>query len=412
MNDDDFFESPTTPLESITETSMLSDALAPPPASAGGKDGKDDKDGKDIKGGKKKKQAKKDADRERLIANYKEILDQKAVYYPVCYRFQRELGSGRQGRVFLCLRQGARGCLTKHAIKVFDPSIYSSAAKYWTDMGRIASQVSMLQTVRTPNLAALDTYDEVNGVGYLQMELVNGVDLRALLSLRQIMAVKSICSPADWSLITDSVFRIKDDRVAIQPGVAIYILRMILRGLENLHEAGFVHSDIKPSNIMVNRLGYVQIIDFGRASRPNEKSRILLGSPMYMAPETHMRKPSLHQTDMYSVGIVALELLSGRPLVSRPGIEESELLDIKLSLPDRLDKILPEYVLENEQFVKVIRRFIQPDPKDRFPDALTAETEGEGLRLVHKQLVRIGQDTDYSRALGHYMSRLLKLRVL
>lgn len=387
------FEASTVPLSTEAEASILADGNPAADQSA---------------------QQRKDDDRERIIRSYQEILEQKAVYYPVCYRFQRELGYGRQGRVFLCLRQGARGCMTKHAIKVFDPSIYRSAARYWTDMGRIASQVSTLQTIRTPNLASLDTYDEVNGVGYLQMELVNGIDLRGLLSLRQIMAVKAICAPADWSAITDSVFRLdaEKEQVSIQPGVAIYILRMILRGLENLHDAGFVHSDIKPSNIMVNRLGYVQIIDFGRASRANERTRILLGSPMYMSPEAHMRKPTGVKSDLYSVGIVALELLSGRPLVRRPNIEEAELLDIKLALPDRLHTLLPDYVLENEEFMKVLRRLIQPDPAHRFPNAAEAETDQKGLRLVHKQLMLIGQDTDYSRALGHYMGRLLKLRMV
>ena len=59
----------------------------------------------------------------QLAANYRAILAARAIHYPVAYRFPRELGRGRQGIVFLGLRQGARGCVTRHAIKLFDPSI-------------------------------------------------------------------------------------------------------------------------------------------------------------------------------------------------------------------------------------------------------------------------------------------------
>ncbi|MGA1130126.1 MAG: hypothetical protein ACO3XN_08690, partial [Chthoniobacterales bacterium] len=99
----------------------------------------------------------------QLAANYRAILEAKAIYYPVAYRFIRELGRGRQGVVYLGLRQGARGSVTRHAIKVFDPSIYPNAKKYWTDMGRIAVQTSKLQTVKSPNIVAPDNYEEYNG---------------------------------------------------------------------------------------------------------------------------------------------------------------------------------------------------------------------------------------------------------
>ena len=88
--------------------------------------------------------------KEELVKRYHALLRANAIYYPVAYQFLEELGRGRQGVVFLGLRQGARGCVTRHAIKVFDPGIYKSTETYWTDMGRIASQISSLQTMRTP----------------------------------------------------------------------------------------------------------------------------------------------------------------------------------------------------------------------------------------------------------------------
>ena len=138
----------------------------------------------------------------QLVANFNAIVEERAIYYPVAYRFLRELGRGRQGIVYLGLRQGARGSVTRHAIKVFDPGIYANAKKYWTDMGRIAAQTSKLQTVKNPNLVAPDIYEEYNGIGYVQMERVDGVGLRYLLDGKHLERVKAR-STAIWVTTPD-----------------------------------------------------------------------------------------------------------------------------------------------------------------------------------------------------------------
>lgn len=349
-------------------------------------------------------------DRERLIENFDQVIAEQVIYYPVCYRFAEDIGRGRQGVVYLAHRQGGRGCLTKHAIKIFDPGIYSSPSVYWTDMGRIASQISVMQQLRSPNLVSMETYDEVNGIGYLQMELINGVDLRYLLTGNRMDQVEKITPPLEWRVMRDCIFREKEGVRALQPGIAIYIMRMMLKGLEALHDAGFIHSDIKPSNVMVDQFGYVKIIDYGRAVKPNEKVSILLGSPLYMAPENHRREPATGQSDIYGVGMVGLELLRGKPLVEASHMTEEDLYNFKMELPSRLPDLLPQHVRENEAFVEVLTKFIHPDPARRYRDVVVAETEGEGLRIVHKQLIALGKDVDYVRVMGSYMSRLCKIR--
>lgn len=349
-------------------------------------------------------------DRERLIENFEQVLADQVIYYPVCYRFAEEIGRGRQGVVYLAHRQGGRGCLTKHAIKIFDPGIYSTPSVYWTDMGRIASQISVMQQLRSPNLVSMETYDEINGIGYLQMELINGVDLRYILTGKRMEQVAKITPPLEWSVMRDCIFRDENDGRALQPGVAIYIMRMMLKGLEALHDAGFIHSDIKPSNVMVDQFGYVKIIDYGRAVKPNEKVSILLGSPLYMAPENHRREPATEQSDIYGVGMVGLELLRGKPLVDASHMTEEDLYNFKMDLPNRLMDLLPPHVRENEAFVGVLAKFIHPDPGQRYRDVIVAETEQEGLRIVHRQLIALGKDVDYVRVMGSYMSRLCKIR--
>lgn len=343
----------------------------------------------------------------QLAANYRGILQARALYYPVAYRFTKELGRGRQGVVFLGLRQGARGSITRHAIKVFDPGIYPSAKKYWTDMGRIAAQTSKLQTLKSPNLVAPDIYEEYNGIGYVQMERVDGVGLRYLLDGAHIERVRRGSTPKEWGTFTDALFRLENGRLAIQPGIAIYIMRRVLRALESLHDLGFVHCDVKPSNIMIDRLGYVRLIDYGRATVVNEKLAFLLGTPLFMAPEMHRRESALVQSDLYAVGLVGLEMLRGEPLMRGTGITENDLLNYKLGLCDRLPDLLPEHVRRNEEFVQVMRRFLDPDPRKRFESAQEAESGKGGLILVHKQLALLGKDTEYGRELESYLDKLV-----
>jgi len=343
---------------------------------------------------------------ERLKENYHNLVREQAIYYPVAYRFVRELGRGRQGIVFLGLRQGSRGCITRHAIKLFDPSIYRSPREYWTDMGRIAAQTSILQTIRSPNLVARDVYEETGGIGYVQMEAIMGFDLRFILTGGHLERVRQASSPEEWSRYTDVIFRLGGPRPAIQPGVALYIMRQMLRGLEALHELGFLHCDVKPSNTMIDRLGYVKLIDYGRAIRIGERPLFLLGSPMYMAPEIHRRERFTVQADIYSVGIVGLEMLTGRPLIESGRPSESELLEIKRGLPDRIPQLLPDDVRRNETLVALLRRFVEFTPENRFGSASEAESSS-GLRIVHRQLTQLGKDTEYGRELEAYLEKLL-----
>lgn len=343
----------------------------------------------------------------QLVGHYRAILQARAIYYPVAYRFIKELGRGRQGVVFQGLRQGSRGSVTRHAIKIFDPGIYPNAKKYWTDMGRIAAQTSKLQRLNSPNLVAPDIYEEYNGIGYLQMEHVDGVGLRYLLDGTHLERVKARSTAKEWSTFTDVIFRIENGRLSIQPGVAIYIMRRVLRGLETLHDLGFVHSDVKPSNIMIDRLGYVRLIDYGRANIINERLSFLLGTPMFMAPEMHRREVALSQSDLFSVGLVGLEMLRGEPLMTAAKFTEADLLQMKLKVSENLHQLLPPHVSRNEQFVQVMRRLLDPDPLKRFGSAQEAESGKAGLILVHKQLALLGQDTEYGRELESYLDKLV-----
>jgi len=343
---------------------------------------------------------------QELVDNYAAIIRARAIYYPVAYQFLKELGRGRQGIVFLGLRQGARGCVTRHAIKLFDPANYPLPELYWTDMGRIAIQTSRLQAMQSPNLVARDSYEETYGIGYLQMEAIDGLDLKCFMDGAHLDTVRLRSTREEWARFTDVIFRLEGRKMCIQPGIAIYIMRMMMRGLEALNAVGFLHCDVKPGNIMLDRLGYVKLVDFGRAVSTGEKSSWLLGTPMYMAPEIHLRKPPLVQSDIFSAGLVCLEMLRGAP-VCDPGMNEDELLQIKMRLSENLHKYLPPYVNQNERFVHTLKRMLAPDPGRRFASLSEVDSGPDGLVHVHKQLVHMGKDTEYGRELEHYLSKFM-----
>lgn len=336
------------------------------------------------------------AETTELRARFKSILESRSIDHPVHYHLDRRIGLGRQGVVFRAFRTGARRCETRHAVKVFDPALYTTAEEYWEDMGRISAQVADLHMNRSPNLAGCDFYEESGGIGYVQMELIDGINLHQL--LEQCPGPVRTAGRSDPP--PGALFNYFEGRPVVQPGVVVYIMRQILAGLETLHSTRYLHCDLKPANLMVDAQGYVRVIDFGRAHRVEESSCRLLGTPSYAAPETHRGGPVTVQSDLYAVGLVGLELLRGRRFIIRGQTARERLLALKLELLNRLESMVPPYVRCNGELMSILARFLDPDPSRRFGDARSAESGAEGLAMVHRQLTRMDIDSDYRRVLA------------
>jgi len=346
-----------------------------------------------------------DPDLQRLIRSYHAIIRDRAIRDPIPFHFESELGKGRQGIVFLATRQGGRGCLTRHAVKLHDPGIYSSAEKYWTDMGRLASQVSKLQPVHSDNLVTRETYDETNGIGFLQMAAIDGIDLQYLLGGTHLAIARSQSTDEEWKQFMTTLFLVSDGKFMLQPGVALHILRKVLLGLMVLHEAGYLHADIKPSNIMIDRMGSVKLVDFGRAVEIGERISILLGSPVYMAPETHRLEAGMVQSDLFSTGLVGLEMLQGEALNECDDMTDEQLLQYKTGIQDRVEEMLPPPIRQSKRLVKVLKRFLQPDPANRYTSAREAEESYYRLRGIYREM-GLDADAEYDRELLVYLQKL------
>lgn len=333
------------------------------------------------------------------------LLDVETFSAPREYRLLRRLGSGSQGVVMEATHTGYLSCLTRHALKIFEPKVFPERREYEQELVRIARQVSILQQSYHPNLVQCEDFIHHHGVGILVMEFVDGIDLRSMLDAERHAELRARIPATDWDHFNDVIFAPAPAPHAIQPGVAFYLLRKILRGLEVLHRLGYVHCDIKPSNIMIDRFGTVKIIDYGRAVLIRSPLELTCGSPLYMSPEAHRREPLDTTCDLYSAGLVCLELLHGKPFTN-PKQDERALLHFKTTLPARVPEYLPPHVRENQTLVRILRRLLAINPADRFATAGEAEDgtpDAEGARVVHRQLAFMNLDADYSRELARYV---------
>lgn len=98
-------------------------------------------------------------------------------------------------------------------------------------------------------------------------------------------------------------------------GDVIEVVYKCARALDYASQHGVIHRDIKPANIMLKENNDVKITDFGSAAIAKAEATMIdgIGTPAYMSPEQHMNKPLNHQTDIYALGIVMFQLLTGRP---------------------------------------------------------------------------------------------------
>jgi serine/threonine protein kinase len=179
-----------------------------------------------------------------------------------------------------------------------------------------------------------------DGMAYLAMELLEGTDLRTRLT--------------------------KD---GVTPLEAVDIARQVAEGLAYAHERGIVHRDIKPGNIMLDEQGRAKIMDFGlarmRIADHKTTTGMVLGTPRYMSPEQIAGQPVDARSDIFSLGIVLYEMLTGTRLFSGEGIEQVQhsILNVDPVPPTRVIPTLPAML----DFV--VARALKKDPAVRYQDA-------------------------------------------
>lgn len=235
----------------------------------------------------------------------------------------------------------------KVALKVLPEEMARDAAR----LERFQREAETIAALNHPNIVTIYSVEESDGIHFLTMELVEGETLNQLI-------------PPDGMELKSF----------------LQIASPVAEALSAAHEKGIIHRDLKPTNIMVTREGRTKILDFGLAkllrddSDPNAshvethietEEGIILGTFPYMSPEQIQGKRLDHRTDIFSLGIIFYEMLTGlRPFRGDTSAElissilrdtPDPVTDLKTDLPEHLERI--------------IRRCLMKDPKDRYQTA-------------------------------------------
>lgn len=215
------------------------------------------------------------------------------------FRLLEKLGEGGTSQVFLACRDDDPAPLV---LKVLDrPGEHPAEA-----IAGYTRECALSSRILHPNVARVLFHGTSDGFPYLAMEYFSGGDLRR---------------------------HIRDGLGTVR---SLELLCAIAAGLEAIHRAGVVHCDLKPGNVMLRADGTVAITDFGIATRDNRGGMLadhdpVVGTPAYLSPEQSMGAAATQRSDVYSLGVILHEMLTGRkPFEHASALE---LLDMHVHAP-------------------------------------------------------------------------------
>jgi serine/threonine-protein kinase len=342
---------------------------------------------------------------EGLLARYRAIVGAEDLRWTTPCLKVRPLGSGGQGVVYLAERQGTDHFTLPVALKVFSPAPYLDAASYEEDMGRTGRAAARVALIQHDNLLDVHNFIAPDGIRVMEMEWVDGFDLRQVLTPRLLDATRERVTPEHWQYVTRVIITEGPVQPRLKPGVAIQVLRDCLAGLAALHREGIVHGDLKPSNIMLKRTGNAKVIDIGSAVDLKNPAARRMWSPAYAAPEVLRGGEHSPQSDLASLGYVLVEMLAGRSPFE--GLTTyAELVAAKADLHRRLPQLLPPEVSCNELLLHLCRRLVTADPARRFPSAQAADLDRKGAADFHRQLVKGDLASEYGNDLRVWLEQL------
>jgi hypothetical protein len=274
------------------------------------------------------------------------------------YRVLELLGAGGMGEVYLARdeRLGRRV-----ALKLLPEYLTDDASR----VRRFQREARAASALNHPNILTVYEIDETGGRYFIATEYVEGVTLRQ---------------------------RLRDEPLRL--GEALDIAAQVAAALSKAHQAGIVHRDVKPENIMVNGDGHVKLLDFGLAKynsglRPTDADApavedtytapgLVMGTTAYMSPEQARGLAVDARTDIWSLGVVLYEMVTGHaPFTGRT---ESDVMVAVLDRePDFLDAKL---VTAPGELRRIVRKILQKEPGHRYQTIKDLALDLENLRRL------------------------------
>jgi tetratricopeptide (TPR) repeat protein/TolB-like protein len=250
------------------------------------------------------------------------------------YEIQQLLGEGGMGAVY---KAKDRELDRFVALKVIRPELAASPAI----LARFKQELLLAHQVTHKNVIRIYDLSEADGVKFITMEFIAGADLRSL-------------------LVSEGKFK---------PEYAVDVIRQVCLALDAAHSVGVIHRDLKPQNIMRDEQGRILVMDFGLArsveSAGMTQTGALVGTMEYMSPEQALGSELDQRSDLFAVGLIFYELLSGKvpykadtavaSLLKRTRERAVPVADLDPSVPQLLSNI--------------VSKCLERDPKLRYQSA-------------------------------------------
>lgn len=269
------------------------------------------------------------------------------------YRLTRRIAVGGMGEVWVAHDEALARDV---AVKVLREEFAGDAGF----LARFRTEARNAGSLSHPGIAALYDYGEQQGSAFLAMELIVGDPMSDLLDAEPVMAPRKL----------------------------LPILSQAARALHVAHQAGVVHRDVKPGNIMITPTGKVKLTDFGVSMASNQvpmtATGMVMGTAQYLSPEQAVGGPASAASDMYALGIIAYEATAGkRPFTGATAV------DIAVAHVNQAVPPLPAHV--DPALARLIMRLLAKDPVERpgtaeeladLLDALVPRTPASGTPSI------------------------------
>ena len=270
------------------------------------------------------------------------------------YQLLHRLGQGGMSFVYLAMQKSLQ---RKVALKI----LKSELAEDESYVRRFEREAQAAAKLTQANIVQIYEVGHIDGYHFIAQEYVAGRNLRQYISRHG----------------------------AVEPVMAINVLRQCSRALQKATETGVVHRDIKPENIMLSTKGEVKIADFGLARILNRSSDqaltqvgVTMGTPLYMSPEQVGGDALDHRSDIYSLGITAYHMLAGTPpfdgenalavAMQHFNSDAASLRSIRPDVPDKLIDVIEQMMAkkpeERPQNAKELLKALRKVPIDQDED--------------------------------------------
>jgi serine/threonine-protein kinase len=265
------------------------------------------------------------------------------------YLVERRLGTGGMAEVYGCedLQLGRHVALkVLHEQLAEDPDV----------VARFRRESQSAAGLQHPHIVSVFDRGDWDGIPYMAMELIDGVTLKDVIR----------------------------DQAPLDPVKTIDQVSQVLDGLRYAHKRGLVHRDIKPQNVLVGPDGDLKVVDFGIARAVDDlqmtQTGMIVGTAHYLSPEQASGQPITPSADLYAVGVVLFEMLTGRMPFDGDQPVAIALKHVNED-PPALSIVNPEVPADLEY---VVLKAMSKQPEDRFEDAeeFIAALQGVRHRIV------------------------------